>query len=112
MPKQMGYSSPLASLIGASPAKKATPKEKVGGMRGYTAGRSVSDFIAAQSESPFLRSVYAYTKTMRQRKEMEMKKKGRPQKEETETEESGEEKTSKRTGIQGIQTLRRQLKTV
>lgn len=105
----MGYSSPLAALIGASPAKKATPKEKVGGMRGYTAGRSVGDFLASQSNSPFLRSLYAYTKTMRQRKDM----KGQKDKEEGDVPAEGNEnEPQKRTGIQTIKTFRRQLKTV
>lgn len=109
MPKGIGYSSPLAALIGATPGKKTTPKEKVSGMRGYTAGRSISDFIAAQSDSPFLRSLYAYTKTMRQRKDM----KGQKGKEETDAPtESGENEPQKRTGIQTIKTFRRQLKTV
>jgi hypothetical protein len=107
--------SPLATLIGGGKqpqTKKATPKQKVDGMRSYTAGRSVGDFLAAQSESPFLRSMYAYSKTIRQRREMEDRKKaGMPTEEGLEGEEGGQT-PKKRTGIRTIQTFRRQLKTV
>jgi hypothetical protein len=117
MPNESSYPtpSPLAMLIGGGKqpqAKRATTKQKVDGMRSYTAGRSVGDFLAAQSESPFLRSMYAYSKTIRQRREMGDKKKaGAPAEEGMEGEE-GDQTPKKRTGIRTIQTFRRQLKTV
>jgi hypothetical protein len=98
--------------------KRASSRDKVKGMRNYTAGRSVSDFIASQSESPFLRSAYAYAKTIRQRREMEAAKKdaavkGKAPVDDKEKQEEGEEGTAdKRTGIRTIATLKRQLKTV
>ena len=106
--------SPLAALIGGGKqpgAKRATKKQKVEGMRQYTTGRSIGDFIAAQSENPFLRSLYAYSKTIQQRREMAAKKsKGEGEGVEEEGDEGGAPK--KRTGVRTIQTFRRQLKTV
>lgn len=96
--------------------KRASRKQKVDGMRQYTTGRSVGDFIASQSENPFLRSMYAYSKTIQQRREM-AKQKSQQKPEGTEGEEGaeGEEgkgNPKKRTGVRTIQTFRRQLKTV
>lgn len=96
--------------------KRASRKQKVDGMRQYTTGRSVGDFIASQSENPFLRSMYAYSKTIQQRREM-AKQKSQQKPEDTEGEEGaeGEEgkgNPKKRTGVRTIQTFRRQLKMV
>lgn len=95
-----------------SNVKRMNSRDKVRGMRNYTAGRSVSDFIAAQSESPFLRSAYAYAKTIRQRREMDATKKTKQPGEAPETQDGQEEGTDKRTGIKTIASLKRQLKTV
>lgn len=98
--------------------KRASRKQKVDGMRQYTTGRSVGDFIASQSENPFLRSMYAYSKTIQQRREMaKQKSQQKPEGEEGAMGEEGAEgegrgKPKKRTGIRTIQTFRRQLKTV
>lgn len=96
--------------------KRASRKQKVDGMRQYTTGRSVGDFIASQSENPFLRSMYAYSKTIQQRREMaKQKSQQKPEGEEGEEGTEGEEgkgKPKKKTGVRSIQTFRRQLKTV
>ena len=121
MPNETDYGpSPLAALIGGGKqsdkkggtTKRATKKQKVEGMRQYTTGRSIGDFIASQSENPFLRSLYAYSKTIQQRREMANQKPGT--KPEGEEDVMGEEGAApkKRTGVRTIQTFRRQLKTV
>lgn len=92
--------------------KRASRKQKVDGMRQYTTGRSVGDFIASQSENPFLRSIYEYSKQVKRRREMANQKKGKPEGEEGAMGEEGEETPKKKTGVRTIQTFRRQLKTV
>ena len=104
-------SGPGATSRDKNPKRMST-REKVRGMQNYTTGRSVVDFIASQSNSPFLRSAYAYTKTLRQRREMEAAKKTTQPGEAPETRDEQEETTNKRTGMGSISTLRRQLKTV
>jgi len=109
----------LAQKMGGPPTtqREANPKrmparDKVKGMRSYTAGRSVADFIAAQSESPFLRSAYAYAKTIRQRREMEATKKTKQPGKAPEATDEQETGAEERTGMKTISTLKRQLKTV
>lgn len=105
MAKTSTYPSPLASLTGGG--KRATNRQKVESMRGYTTGRSVGDFFAAQSESPFLRSLYQYTKTMKMRKQAAG---GGGESGDDQPQERGGD--TSREGIKSIQSLRRKLATV
>jgi hypothetical protein len=114
--------SPLAALIGGGSKaqkkpKRATRKQKVDAMRQYTTGRSIVDFIASQSENPFLQSLYSYSKSVQQRRAMSDQKSGADGDKSGEDSIDGEgespaNKPKKRTGIRTIQTFRRQLKTV